>query len=388
MRRQRPCEERRVLSALGRQRLGAVERDRVEAPSALGHELADGEVLGVEGLEGMSHLDLIARPAFVGPHRAVDHVQQLADRHRRRADEVRALVVAGVGDDELVGGGEERVEQQLAVLGAGVAVADVGVGEHEVVAVAGGLAREDAVVHAEQADDPMRDRPHRHERADGEVAGAEVRPRRAALEALAEQRPDLRRHEARRAPAAARLVRHVAEDAVELGALPGVTLAGRGQRIGGAGDGRGPGVDRLRRAEAVEGSLKPIHQLGEPARDVDRPAVDVVEREDVVEQPLLLLGHGDADQEPVHPRAPRPRGERVELERLSVRGVEPPPDATRRDPVLDASEVVIVEPEPPPHRLLVGEVEHLRGGQPLVDEVEQPPDDAEHRVRLTADSSA
>ena len=101
-----------------------------------------------------------------------------------------------------------------------------------------------------------------------------------------------------------------------------------------------------------------------------------------MEQPLLLLGHRDADQEPVDPRAPRPRGERVELERRSVRGIEPPPNAARGDPVLDASEVVIVEPEPPPHRLLVGEVEHLRGGQPLVDEVEQPPDDAEHRVRL------
>ena len=37
--------------AVGRQRLGAVERDGVEAPRALGHELADGEVLGVEGLE-------------------------------------------------------------------------------------------------------------------------------------------------------------------------------------------------------------------------------------------------------------------------------------------------------------------------------------------------
>ena len=82
------------------------------------------------------------------------------------------------------------------------------------------------------------------------------------------------------------------------------------------------------------------------------------------------------------PDAPRPRRERVELERRAVRGVEPPPNPARRDPVLDASEVVIVEPEPPPHGLLVGEVEHLRGGQPLVDEVEQPPDDAEHRVRL------
>ena len=134
--------------------------------------------------------------------------------------------------------------------------------------------------------------------------------------------------------------------------------------------------------ERVERRLQAIDELGEPPGDIDRAAVDVVEREDVVEQPLLVLGHGHADEQPVHARAPRARGERVELERRAMRGVEAPPNPARRDPVLDASEVVVVEPEPPPHRLLVGEVEHLRGGQPLVDEVEQPRHDAEHRVGL------
>ena len=89
----------------------------------------------------------------------------------------------------------QRVEQQLAVLGARVALADVRVGEQQVVAVARRLAREDAVVEAEQADDPVRHRAHRHQRADRQVAGAEVRPRRAALEALGEQRADLGQRE-------------------------------------------------------------------------------------------------------------------------------------------------------------------------------------------------
>ena len=44
--------------------------------------------------------------------------------------EVRALVVAGVGDDQAVGRGHQRVEQQLAVLAARVALADVRVVEH------------------------------------------------------------------------------------------------------------------------------------------------------------------------------------------------------------------------------------------------------------------
>ena len=73
-----------------------------------------------------------------------------------------------------------------------VAVADVGVVEHEVVAVARALAGEDAVVEAEQADDPVRHRSHRHERADRQVAGAEVRARRAALQPSREQAAKLR----------------------------------------------------------------------------------------------------------------------------------------------------------------------------------------------------
>ena len=120
-----------------------------------------------------------------------DEVEQLADRHRRRLGEVGALVVAGVRDEQPVGRRHQRVEQQLPVLGAGVALADVRVVEQQVVAVARRLAREHAVVEPEQADDAVRYRTHRHERADRQVAGAEVRPRRAALQALGEQRPQL-----------------------------------------------------------------------------------------------------------------------------------------------------------------------------------------------------
>ena len=133
---------------------------------------------------------------------------------------------------------------------------------------------------------------------------------------------------------------------------------------------------------ASSAALKPVEELGEPSGEVDRAALDVVEREDAAEQPLLVLGHGDADEEAVEPDAPGARGERLELERRSVRGVEPPADAAVGDPILDAGEVVVVEPEAAADRLAVGEVEHLRRGQPLVGEVEQLGDDAEHRVRL------
>ncbi len=52
------------------------------------------------------------------------------------------------------------------------------------------------------------------------------------------------------------------------------------------------------------------------------------------------------------------------------------------DPLLGPREVVVVEAEPPAHRLAVGEVEHLRGGHPPAGEVEQLGHDAEDRVGL------
>ena len=308
-RRQRAGEERRVGGALVRQRARAVERDAVEAPDAVGHQLVAGEVARVERLQRVADDDLLARRA--------DHVEQLADRHGGRPLEVRALVVAGVGDDQAVGRRHQRVEQELAVLGARVALADVRVVEHQVVAVARGLAREHAVVEAEQADDAMRDRAHRHERADGQVAGAEVRARRAALEAIGEQGADLLEREL--GGVAGGLADDVVEQALELGALPGVARRGRGQRVGGGGERRRPLGDRLRGVERVDGRVQAVDQLGEPAGEVDRAALDVVEREHLREQPLLVLGHRHAEQQAVEPGAPGAGRLVVELERRAVR---------------------------------------------------------------------
>ena len=63
-------------------------------------------------------------------------------------------------------------------------------------------------------------------------------------------------------------------------------------------------------------------------------------------------------------------------------GVEPPPDAALGDPALDPREIVVVEVEAAPDRLAVDEVEHLRRGDPLARQLDEPGDDAEHRVRL------
>ncbi len=221
-----------------------------------------------KGWSGWWNDDSAAGPAVsVDPDRPVDHIEQLADGHRRRALGVGPLVAAGVGDDEALGGGEEGVEQQLGVLAATVPVADVRVDEDEVVPVALGLPGEGAVVEAEQADDAVGDRPHRHQRADGQVAGAEVRPGGLAPEAVGEQRAEL--GQLQLGGAAAGLGEDVVEDALQLGSLPAVVVGGGGEGVGGAGDrlhpaGGRPGGRRGRRPPSSAG--RPVRRSGRRGR--------------------------------------------------------------------------------------------------------------------------
>ena len=121
----------------------------------------------------------------------VKGVEQFVQRHRGRAGLARVLIGAGVGDDQLLGGRADGVEQQLPVLGTDVAFTGHRVAGQHVVAVDDAEAREHAVVEADQADHPVRHRAHRHHRAHGQRAGAEVGPGRAAGQVLVEQCADV-----------------------------------------------------------------------------------------------------------------------------------------------------------------------------------------------------
>ena len=86
----------------------------------------------------------------------VEGVEQLPEGYGGRPRLARRLVGAGVGDHEVLGRGDDRVEHQLAVLAAHVALAgERAAGEH-VVAVDRAGPREDAVVETEQADHAVR----------------------------------------------------------------------------------------------------------------------------------------------------------------------------------------------------------------------------------------
>ena len=116
-------------------------------------------------------------PSRTGSRRGrVEGVQQFEEGHRWWSVRAGVLVGAGVGDHQGLGGGEDRVEQQLAVLGPDVALTGRRLAGQRVVAVHQIAAREDPVVKSDQAYHPVRHRAHRHHRADRQRAGAEVRP--------------------------------------------------------------------------------------------------------------------------------------------------------------------------------------------------------------------
>ena len=383
--RQRPGEERRRADLAARQGPRTVERDPIEAPRPLGHQRARVEVAQVERLQRVLDDHPLARRRRVGePRGAIDDVEQLAERDRRRPPQVRPLVPGRVRDHQVVGRGQHRVEQQLAVLAAGVAIADVRIEEEQVVAVARRLPGEDAVVESHQADDAMRHRPHRDERADREVPGAEARPRRSAAQPVGEQRADLGQRQRRlRDRAGGRaLGDDVLEQAAELDALPRLPAGGGRQAVGGFGDRRRPGVERHRIGERVHDRVQALEELGEAAGEIDVAAADVVERKHSPEQPLSLLRHRHAHQHAIPARLPRVRRQPVEPVRGTLRRIEAPAHAAVARPLRDPREVVVVEAEAPADRRAPRQVEHLRGGQPAAGEVEQLGDDAEHRVGL------
>ncbi len=238
---QRSAEERRRVVPRRAERSRTAERDGVEAPPRIGDQLAGAEVARVERLQRMTREDLIARGRRVrtgsGPHGPIDDIKQLGDRHRRGTLEVRPLIVARVRDDQPLRRGKQGVEQHLAILGAGITIADVRILEQQVIAVAGCLAGKFSVVEPEDADNPVGHRAHRHERAHREVPGAEVRAGRASPEAIGEERPDVGELElGRLAVVGMRVAANIVKDPPELGPLPGLALGGRGQRVRGSGD--------------------------------------------------------------------------------------------------------------------------------------------------------
>ena len=137
----------------------------------------------------MMHDDLIADSRF-GGH--VEGVEQLRQRNRGRALLTGVIVGAGVGDHQGVGGRADRIEEQLAILGADVALPRHRMAGQRIITVDGADPGKDGVVQADQAHHPVRHRTHRHHGAHRQRAGAEVGPGGPTGEVLMQQRIHIR----------------------------------------------------------------------------------------------------------------------------------------------------------------------------------------------------
>ena len=207
-----------------------------------------------------------SRPPVDG---VVEGVEQLAEGYGGRPQLAGRLVGAGVGDHQLLARRHDRVEHQLPVLAAQVALAGQRRAREHVVAVDRGGAREDAVVEPEQADDAVRHRAHRHHRADGQRAGAEVGPGGPTGEALGHQRAHVGQPQLELGPVSRGVVGQPGELTVHLAGLPLVAARDRGERVDALAQRVQPVADRVAAGEPVGDVLQPVDQLREPAGEVD-----------------------------------------------------------------------------------------------------------------------
>ena len=205
-------------------------RRRIEGERRAGHQIAARDVPRVERLQGVADGDGLGHRPVVRGRRRVEGVEHLSQGYGGRSRLSGELVRAGVGDHQRLGRGEDRVEQQLPVLAPSVALAGQRIAGEYVVAVDRALAREHPVVEAEQAHHAVGHRAHRHHRADGQRAGAEVGPRRSTGQSVGQQRPHVRQPQVdvaesgRRAADAAELALHLARlPAVERATPPSGT---------------------------------------------------------------------------------------------------------------------------------------------------------------------
>ncbi|CAJ3542911.1 Uncharacterised protein [Burkholderia pseudomallei] len=353
--------ERDRLLGLGRQRRGE-ERARLRA-RALGEQArkrrarrvvreeraARREVFGRERLQRMlDHeraargVDRVGRRVRAG-RRGGQMVEQFVDERRGRQRRVVADAAARVCDQQALARGEQQIEEQIALVVAPLAVAELREHGHQVELVRAREARQHAVVHPDQAHDAIRQPAQARERRERDAA-----PRHAAARRIVERGREARAHDRGGQRRARRAFRHRGKHRVE-------RVAHAGQRVGD----RRPRIEEAR--ERIGEHIAPTLRR-EVAGDAPRETVEVVgEAREAAEQ-LGFAALGARDRQPrrngrraighrVAEKEPRERvGERVarrghgRVRRLGRIGREPAPRARCGQPGLHGFERRRVDP--------------------------------------------
>ena len=279
----------------------AGERGPVEGEGVVPAQPPGDEVGLVEGLQRVVGEHVLAHRRGGG---AVERVEQLAEGHGGWSLGAGVLAASGVGDDQRLGRGDDRVEQQLAVLGPQVALAGAGSPGQHVVAVDGRDPREHPVVEPDQADHAVGHRAHRHHRADRQRAGAEVGARRPAAQPLLQQGAYVglpqQRRPSRPRPAAIR-----ASSRSNCATCQTSVERGRGEPVHARRPARVVQSATVRAASApVEEGVQPVDELGEPADQLEVAVAHVVDGQRAGDLAVVEPGHGRAEQHPAHAGRP------------------------------------------------------------------------------------
>ena len=339
---------------------------------------------GSKGWSGCDTTTASAGAPFAGAHGVIDHVEQLAHGYGRRTRQVGALVAARVGDHRW----------SRAASRASRRVGDPRCARH------GRRRAGSRAVRSSPSRSMWRGKlpsssPSRHttrcgtERIGTSVQtvrwpGAEVGPRRPALQAVGHHRPHIVTAEPTGLTSspvvASRPARRGAAASWARCQLSRVVVARH--RVG---DARQVSAQRrsVPSGEVIERRSQAVHELGEAPGQLDVAAVDVVEGEDPAEEPLALLGHGHAQQYAVEPRLP---GVRSDAGRAgTARGARRRSPSARPAPLTHSStrnRSSSLKPEPAADRLAARQVEHLGRRDPAPWRDRAPRPDADDRIGL------
>ena len=117
-------------------------------------------------------------------------------------------------------------------------------------------------------------------------------------------------------------VEHVAELALQLAGLPGVVVVDAGEQVDAVAQRGQPVAQRLGAGQGVDDMLQPVDVLGQPARELDAVAADVVERQGGVDPGVRVVGHRHAREHAVDAETPGVLDE-VDAVRLAVSRSKP-----------------------------------------------------------------
>ena len=319
-----------------------VEAERVRHRTALPR-------VALRGSKGCSGWRTSSGVADRPVRRYVEGVEQLAEGNGRRVLQTGHGVCSGVGDDEAVRGGHDRVEQQLAVLAAQVPLPGDRVASQDVVAVGGLHPRERAVLQPHEADDPVRHRAHRDHGAHREGAGSEVRPSRTGPPRPVEHRAQVRQPQAR----AARPIRAVAADLRLSNVRSNSTTC---HACDGGAEAIEMTLSRRASSHAVTSSLtrndsthsvtRETSSASRPARSTSALGTSSSGRTSPTSSSPSAIA--TPDEKPVQATGPGVLGELLQLVGTAKLRGQPPPHSGVTGPRRRDTQLVVGEPEPVP----------------------------------------